>query len=121
MPTVDGSPNEEPGKAFDDSDERQLSTRDNDSQTSVSTRDFIKSWHWWIFLFLTVGAEALGLLAYNMTPALIIAPLGSLSIIATLIGSWYQFGEKLTQTKRNGIVLALFGCIIIVVNTKPTA
>jgi len=101
-----------------DDDESPLGS-ETGSKKGVPIKYFMKTWNWWLFFLLTLLGESAGVIAYNLAPAMLVAPLGCLAIVTTCICSWYYLGETLTLSKRIGILLSLLGCAIVVVNTHP--
>jgi len=108
------------GAENNDTDQALLPAEQSESRnTKSSARNFLTSCNWWIFFSLTSGSELLGMLAYNLAPAMIIAPLGSLAVLSSCVFAWLMFEEIMSGIQKSGIFLALFGCSIIVVNTNP--
>ncbi|KAK9762129.1 hypothetical protein K7432_012436 [Basidiobolus ranarum] len=86
---------------------------------------YLKSKLWWAGMILMVVGEILNFVAYAFTPAILVTPLGALSVVVSAILSAVFLNEKLTFVGKIGCAICVVGAIIIVLhapeqNAPPT-
>ncbi|KAI8901661.1 magnesium transporter [Globomyces pollinis-pini] len=75
---------------------------------------YLKSRTWWLgMLFMAIG-ELSNLAAYAFSPAIIVTPLGAVSVIVSAILSVFFLNEKLNFSGVCGLILCIIGSTIIV-------
>ena len=67
-----------------------------------------------------VLGETFNFIAYAFSPAIIVTPLGAVSVVVSAILSKYFLGEKINFSGACGIVLCIIGSIIIVFHGPPS-
>eukprot|EP00051_Salpingoeca_urceolata_P001374 m.40489 g.40489 ORF g.40489 m.40489 type:complete len:403 (+) comp11370_c0_seq2:738-1946(+) len=71
---------------------------------------------WWIGLFTMVFGELANFAAYAFAPAMLVTPLGALSVIVSAVLAHYMLDEKLLLLGKIGCVLCIVGSTVIVLN-----
>jgi len=74
---------------------------------------------WWAGLIAMVVGEAANFAAYAFAPAILVTPLGALSIIVSAVLAHTMLGEKLNTFGVLGCVLCVTGSTTIVLNAPP--
>ncbi|EDQ84992.1 uncharacterized protein MONBRDRAFT_34446 [Monosiga brevicollis MX1] len=71
---------------------------------------------WWLGLITMIGGEIANFAAYAFAPAILVTPLGALSVIVSAILADRILHEKLQLLGKVGCALCILGSTIIVVN-----
>ncbi|KAK9761238.1 hypothetical protein K7432_014008 [Basidiobolus ranarum] len=77
---------------------------------------YLKSKLWWSGMILMVVGEILNFVAYAFTPAILVTPLGALSVVVSAILSSIFLKEKLTFVGKIGCAICIVGAVIIVLH-----
>ncbi|GAA5969865.1 hypothetical protein JCM21900_005547 [Sporobolomyces salmonicolor] len=77
---------------------------------------YLRSWLWWSGMTLMVIGEVLNLVAYSFTDAILVTPLGALSVVVSNVLSHFVLKERLTTFGWLGSALCILGAIIIALN-----
>ncbi|KAI8084729.1 magnesium transporter NIPA-domain-containing protein [Halteromyces radiatus] len=77
---------------------------------------YLKSALWWLGMGLMVVGEACNFVAYAFAPAILVTPLGALSVVISAVLSSIFLKEGLTFQGIIGCVQCVFGAIIIVLH-----
>ncbi|KAJ8661478.1 hypothetical protein O0I10_002744 [Lichtheimia ornata] len=77
---------------------------------------YLKSPIWWIGLTTMVAGELLNFIGYTFAPAILITPLGALSVIIGAILATIFLKERLGTIGIIGCLLSLIGAVIIVLH-----
>ncbi|SCV69854.1 BQ2448_1248 [Microbotryum intermedium] len=77
---------------------------------------YLKSWLWWTGMILMILGEVLNFVAYAFTEAVLVTPLGALSVVICAILSSIFLKERLTFFGKVGCVLAILGATIVALN-----
>ncbi|CCG80576.1 Putative uncharacterized protein [Taphrina deformans PYCC 5710] len=77
---------------------------------------FLRNWTWWLGMSLMIIGEIANFVAYAFTEALLVTPLGALSVVVAAIGSSIFLKERLSFIGKVGCFLCILGAIIIVLN-----
>ncbi|KAI9314474.1 magnesium transporter [Dichotomocladium elegans] len=89
----------------------------SDSQAFASdSHKYLKSPVWWIGLITMVGGELLNFIGYTFAPAILITPLGALSVIIGAILATVFLKERLGIIGIIGCLLSLIGAVIIILH-----
>ncbi|PVU94704.1 hypothetical protein BB561_002336 [Smittium simulii] len=78
---------------------------------------FIKSHIWWIGMICMIAGEILNFLAYGFAPAILVTPLGALSVIFGAFFASIFLKEIITVVGKCACALCLLGSIQVVVNS----
>ncbi|KAK4169415.1 hypothetical protein QBC43DRAFT_61901 [Cladorrhinum sp. PSN259] len=80
---------------------------------------YLKSPLWWAGIICLVGGEIFNFAAYAFAPAILVTPLGALSVlVGALLGSYF-LNEELGTLGKLGSALCLIGAVIIVLHAPP--
>ncbi|KAI4385387.1 hypothetical protein MLD38_003421 [Melastoma candidum] len=71
---------------------------------------------WWIGMITMIAGEAANFVAYAFAPAVLVTPLGALSIIVSATLAHFILKEKLPRLGVLGCVMCIAGSVIIVVH-----
>eukprot|EP01147_Barroeca_monosierra_P009517 gene9517-1751_t len=77
---------------------------------------YLREWLWWAGLLTMVIGEAANFIAYAFAPAILVTPLGALSVIISAILASMFLKERLNILGKVGCGLCIVGSTIIVVN-----
>ena len=81
--------------------------------------EYMKNPLWWAGM-LTMGVgEFANFAAYAFAPAILVTPLGALSVLIGAVLGSYFLKERLGQLGKIGCAIALIGSIIIVLHAPP--
>ncbi|KAJ3405487.1 hypothetical protein HDU80_001280, partial [Chytriomyces hyalinus] len=76
---------------------------------------------WWIGLVLMALGEACNFAAYAFVPAILVTPLGALSVVISAVLSSIFLKERLNLTGKIGCAQCVLGATIIVLNAPETS
>ncbi|KAK3987930.1 putative magnesium transporter NIPA3 [Cladorrhinum sp. PSN332] len=80
---------------------------------------YLKSPLWWAGIICLVVGEVFNFAAYAFAPAILVTPLGALSVlVGALLGSYF-LNEELGTLGKLGSALCLIGAVIIVLHAPP--
>ncbi|KAG0332034.1 hypothetical protein BG004_001415 [Podila humilis] len=82
---------------------------------------YLRSTLWWTGMIMMIVGEILNFVAYSFAPALIVTPLGALSVVVCAVLSSMILKEKLTLNGKIGCALCIVGAIIIVLHAPAQA
>ncbi|CAA7020674.1 unnamed protein product [Microthlaspi erraticum] len=71
---------------------------------------------WWVGLVTMTFGEIANFVAYVYAPAVLVTPLGALSIIISAVLAHFLLNEKLRQMGVWGCVCCIVGCVMIVIH-----
>ncbi|OZJ02854.1 hypothetical protein BZG36_03234, partial [Bifiguratus adelaidae] len=77
---------------------------------------YLKSPLWWTGMTLMILGEFCNFVAYAFTPAILVTPLGALSVVLTAILSSIFLKERLNFQGKVGCALSIIGAVVIVLN-----
>ncbi|KAJ3347696.1 hypothetical protein HDU91_006720 [Kappamyces sp. JEL0680] len=92
--------------------------------------EYLKSKLWWVgiccsriflLLILVVLGELCNFGAYAFSPAIIVTPLGAVSVVISAILSFLFLGEKLNYSGAMGILLCIIGSVLIILHAPPSS
>ncbi|KAI7868265.1 magnesium transporter [Spinellus fusiger] len=78
--------------------------------------NYLKNPIWWVGLLTMVGGELLNFIGYTFAPAILITPLGALSVIIGAVLASVFLKEKLGPIGIVGCLLSVLGAVIIVLH-----
>jgi magnesium transporter len=82
--------------------------------------EYLKSRLWWVGIAAMVMGELLNFLAYSFSPAIIVTPLGAVSVVCAAILSYIFLGEKMNFSGTMGILLCILGSVIIILHAPSS-
>ncbi|KAM0789325.1 hypothetical protein ACM66B_000161 [Microbotryomycetes sp. NB124-2] len=77
---------------------------------------YLKNWVWWLGMLLMILGEVLNFVAYAFADAILVTPLGALSVVVCAILSSIFLKEKLTFFGKLGCLLCILGATIVALN-----
>lgn len=81
--------------------------------------DYLRSKLWWLgFLLMNVG-EIGNFLSYAYAPASLVAPLGTVALVANCFFAPLMLHERFRKRDFFGIILAIVGSVTVVLSSKP--
>ncbi|KAI9319320.1 magnesium transporter [Dichotomocladium elegans] len=77
---------------------------------------YLRNWTWWAGMGTMAAGEVLNFSAYSFAPAILVTPLGALSVIlGAIFASWF-LKETLGPIGRVGCLLSVVGAVIVVLH-----
>lgn len=80
---------------------------------------YLKNPVWWAGILTMVVGEICNFSAYAFAPAILVTPLGALSVLIGAVLGSYFLGEKLGILGRVGCAICLVGSVVIVLHAPP--
>ncbi|ODN77443.1 hypothetical protein L202_04621 [Cryptococcus amylolentus CBS 6039] len=77
---------------------------------------YLKSWMWWLGMITMIVGEICNFVAYAFTEAILVTPMGALSVVVAAILSHFLLKEKLTFFGWIGCTLCIMGAVILALN-----
>ncbi|WWC72226.1 uncharacterized protein I206_106188 [Kwoniella pini CBS 10737] len=77
---------------------------------------YLKSWLWWTGMITMILGEICNFVAYAFTEAILVTPMGALSVVVAAILSHFLLKEKLTFFGWIGCTLCIMGAVILALN-----
>lgn len=77
---------------------------------------YLKNFHWWGGMTLMIVGEICNFVAYAFTDAILVTPLGALSVVVTTILSAIFLKERLSFIGKVGCFNCIVGSVVIVLN-----
>ncbi|KAF9104332.1 hypothetical protein BGX29_002075 [Mortierella sp. GBA35] len=82
---------------------------------------YLKSKLWWTGMIMMIFGEILNFVAYSFAPALLVTPLGALSVVVCAVLSSVVLKEKLNLFGKIGCALCIVGAVVIVLHAPAQA
>lgn len=86
------------------------------SQEAGDGYAYLKNWTWWVGMTLMIMGEACNFVAYAFVDAVLVTPLGALSVVVTTILSAIFLKERLSFVGKLGCFNCIVGAVVIVLN-----
>eukprot|EP00118_Oscarella_pearsei_P025609 m.308464 g.308464 ORF g.308464 m.308464 type:complete len:393 (+) comp44039_c0_seq1:57-1235(+) len=77
---------------------------------------YLKEWLWWTGMIAMIVGEIANFSAYAFAPAILVTPLGALSVIVSAVLASILLRERLNLYGKIGCLLCLVGSTVIVIN-----
>jgi len=84
-----------------------------------SGHEYFRSPTWWTGMVLHAAGEVFNFAAYTFAPAVLVTPLGALSVLTGTVLGTYFLKERLNVVGKLGCALCLVGSVLIVANAPP--
>ncbi|KAJ1912085.1 hypothetical protein IWQ60_009763 [Tieghemiomyces parasiticus] len=84
--------------------------------SAADSYNYFRNYLWWTGMILLGLGELANFAAYSFAPAVLVTPLGALSVIVGAILASVFLGEKITPTGKAGCALCLLGSIVIIIH-----
>ncbi len=81
--------------------------------------EYLRNGTWWAGIITMVVGEICNFSAYAFAPAILVTPLGALSVLIGAVLGSYFLGEQLGILGRVGCAICLIGSVIIVLHAPP--
>jgi magnesium transporter len=81
--------------------------------------EYFRNPTWWTGMVILVLGEVFNFAAYAFAPAVLVTPLGALSVLTGTILGAYFLKERLSVLGKLGCALCLIGSVLIVANAPP--
>ncbi|KAI8615082.1 magnesium transporter, partial [Chytriomyces sp. MP71] len=95
-----------------------LKSRGHD--VSAGSHEYLRSGVWWIGMILTALGEVANFGAYAFVPAILVTPLGAISVVISAVLSAIFLNEKLNFSGIIGCAQCLIGAVIIVLHAPAS-
>lgn len=82
---------------------------------------YLKNWWWWLGMTLMIIGEICNFVAYAFADAILVTPLGALSVVVTTILSAIFLKERLSFVGKVGCFMCIIGSVVIAVNAPEQA
>lgn len=82
---------------------------------------YLKNFWWWTGMILMIIGEILNFVAYAFTDAILVTPLGALSVVIAAILSSIFLKERLSLVGKVGCFLCIVGSVVIVMNAPHSS
>ncbi|KAJ4153175.1 hypothetical protein LMH87_009675 [Akanthomyces muscarius] len=82
---------------------------------------YLKNFYWWSGMTLMILGEICNFVAYAFTDALLVTPLGALSVVITTVLSAIFLKERLSMVGKVSCFLCIVGSVIIVLHAPQTS
>ncbi|KAG0056796.1 hypothetical protein BGZ83_003414 [Gryganskiella cystojenkinii] len=82
---------------------------------------YLRSPLWWTGMVMMIIGEICNFVAYSFAPALIVTPLGALSVVVCAVLSSFILKEKLNLHGKIGCALCIVGAVVIVLHAPAQA
>ncbi|KAI0220600.1 hypothetical protein L0F63_005772 [Massospora cicadina] len=86
------------------------------SEDGDDNHDYLKSTMWWLGMLLMALGEVTNFVAYALAPAVLVTPLGALSVVVSAILSSIFLKERLNFHGKVACFVCLLGVVIIVLH-----
>ncbi|KAI0093083.1 magnesium transporter NIPA-domain-containing protein [Irpex rosettiformis] len=77
---------------------------------------YLKSWLWWTGMIMMIAGELCNFAAYAFVEAIVVTPMGALSVVISAILSAWFLQEKLSMFGWLGCALCIIGSVVIALN-----
>ncbi|GHJ85018.1 hypothetical protein NliqN6_1420 [Naganishia liquefaciens] len=81
---------------------------------------YLRNWLWWLGMIMMIVGEICNFVAFAFTEALLITPLGAITIVVCAILSKFFLNESLTFFGWMGCILCILGASILALNAPET-
>lgn len=93
-----------------------LKANEKYSEAAGEGYGYLKNAFWWTGMTLMIIGEICNFVAYAFVDAILVTPLGALSVVITTIGSAIFLKERLSMVGKIGCFLCIIGSVVIVMN-----
>lgn len=81
--------------------------------------EYLRNPTWWTGMVMQILGELFNFAAYTFAPAVLVTPLGALSVLTGTVLGAYFLQERLNAVGKLGCALCLVGSVLIVANAPP--
>jgi len=90
--------------------------RTSSSRAGEGGYAYLKEWMWWAGLLTMVVGEAANFTAYAFAPAILVTPLGALSVLVSAVLASIMLNERLNLHGKVGCLLCILGSTILIIH-----
>eukprot|EP00111_Clytia_hemisphaerica_P011591 TCONS_00034075-protein len=90
--------------------------RTSSSRAGEGGYAYLKEWMWWVGLLTMVVGEAANFTAYAFAPAILVTPLGALSVLVSAVLASIMLKERLNLHGKVGCLLCILGSTILIIH-----
>ncbi|OMJ27514.1 putative magnesium transporter NIPA7 [Smittium culicis] len=94
-----------------------LQNAKNEYGSATKGFKYLRSKMWWFGMVSMTLGEAANFVAYTFAPAILVTPLGALSVIFGALFAYFFLGDKINSIGKCGCSLCLIGALIVVANS----
>ncbi|KAI3651679.1 hypothetical protein MP228_002982 [Amoeboaphelidium protococcarum] len=93
-----------------------IASRSHHSGGGTDSYGYLSNSLWWVGMIVMVGGELANFAAYSFAPAILVTPLGALSVLISALLAQFFLGEQLGRDGIIGSALSLIGSLIIILH-----
>lgn len=93
-----------------------LAANEKYSEVAGEGYGYLKNWMWWTGMTLMIIGEVCNFVAYAFVDAILVTPMGALSVVVTAILSAIFLKERLSFVGKVGCFNCIVGSVVIVIN-----
>ncbi|EIW71448.1 hypothetical protein TREMEDRAFT_60376 [Tremella mesenterica DSM 1558] len=113
-------PDDDEGNGENEGNMEQDEQRDEEQEEQVEEGMYLRSKLWWLGMILITIGEGGNFLSYGFAPASVVAPLGTVALIANCIFAPLLLKEKFHPRELIGMGLAILGAVTVVWSSSTT-
>lgn len=98
-----------------------LKANDKYEEVAGEGYGYLKNAFWWTGMTLMIIGEICNFVAYAFTDAILVTPMGALSVVITAILSAIFLKERLSMVGKVGCFLCIVGSVVIVMNAPESS
>jgi hypothetical protein len=98
-----------------------LAANDKYHEVAGEGYGYLKNAYWWTGMTLMIIGEICNFVAYAFVDAILVTPMGALSVVITAVLSAIFLKERLSMVGKVGCFLAIVGSVIIVLNAPKSS
>jgi drug/metabolite transporter (DMT)-like permease len=98
-----------------------LKANDKYQEVAGEGYGYLKNAYWWTGMTLMIIGEICNFVAYAFVDAILVTPMGALSVVITAVLSAIFLKERLSMVGKVGCFLAIVGSVIIVLNAPKSS
>ncbi|CAG8983299.1 hypothetical protein HYALB_00002737, partial [Hymenoscyphus albidus] len=98
-----------------------LKANDKYEEVAGEGYGYLKNTFWWTGMILMIIGEICNFVAYAFTDAILVTPMGALSVVITAILSAIFLKERLSMVGKVGCFLCIIGSVVIVLNAPESS
>jgi len=91
-------------------------TRSSGTRAGQGGYAYLKEWLWWSGMITMIVGEIANFTAYAFAPAILVTPLGALSVLVSAMLASYFLNEKQNLHGKIGCILSIIGSTVLVIH-----
>jgi len=91
-------------------------TSNSGTRAGQGSYAYLKEWLWWSGMITMIVGEIANFTAYAFAPAILVTPLGALSVLVSALLASYFLNEKQNLHGKIGCLLSLIGSTVLVIH-----